>query len=93
MPRVKKEIPAPSNKPKDPVSNNSKSKENPASTNVKADSAPLPTEFVEKAAYYHWEKRGKPAGDEWYDWLEAEKEIKEWMSASGLLPPSKTQKK
>jgi|BarGraIncu00222A_1022003.scaffolds.fasta_scaffold378997_1 hypothetical protein len=93
MPRVKRETPAPNLKPKDLFSNNTKPKENPTSTNVKTESAPVPTEFVEKAAYYHWEKRGKPAGDEWYDWLEAEKEIKEWMSASGLLPPQKNQKK
>jgi hypothetical protein len=53
----------------------------------------LPVEFVEKAAYFHWEKRGKPNGDEWYDWLEAEKEIKEWMHASGILPPKKNGKK
>lgn len=55
--------------------------------------AAVPPEFIEKAAYYHWEKRGKPSGDEWYDWLEAEKEIKEWMSASGLLPPKDKKKK
>jgi hypothetical protein len=53
----------------------------------------VPVEFVQKAAYFHWEKRGKPNGDEWYDWLEAEKEIKEWMTASGLLPPKKNPKK
>jgi hypothetical protein len=93
MPRVKKEAPAQNIKPKDPVTNNSKPKETPVVADVKPEAVPLPTEFVEKAAYYHWEKRGKPTGDEWYDWLEAEKEIKEWMSASGLLPPSKNQKK
>jgi hypothetical protein len=53
--------------------------------------AGIPNDFIEKAAYYHWEQRGRPQGDEWYDWLEAEKEIKEWMVASGILPP-KTKK-
>jgi hypothetical protein len=55
----------------------------------KQDAEVVSEELVRTAAYYHWEKRGRPAGDEWYDWLEAEKEIKEWMTASGILPPKK----
>jgi hypothetical protein len=53
----------------------------------------IPTEFIEKAAYFNWERRGRPHGDSWYDWLEAEKEIKEWMRASGILPPKEKKNK
>ena len=68
-------------------------KKDTPSNNGKHVSVELPSDLVQTAAYYHWEKRGKPAGDEWYDWLEAEKEIKEWMGASGILPPKKPTKK
>jgi|GEM_PF-2719135 hypothetical protein len=36
----------------------------------------IPREWLEKAAYYHWVKRGRPHGSSWTDWLEAEKELK-----------------
>jgi len=70
-----------------------KAKKDTPPTDGKPDSEALPTETVQMAAYYHWEKRGKPIGDEWYDWLEAEKEIKDWMRASGMLPSKKPTKK
>jgi hypothetical protein len=31
---------------------------------------------IEKAAYYRWLNRGRPTGDDWTDWLLAEKEYK-----------------
>jgi hypothetical protein len=31
---------------------------------------------VEKAAYYRWLNRGRPTGDDWTDWLQAERELK-----------------
>lgn len=68
-------------------------KDTPTPKTEPQESVVIPDEFVQKAAYYHWERRGKPHGDEWYDWLEAEKEIKEWMAASGLLPPKDKKKK
>ena len=68
-------------------------KDTPAPDNDELPKEAVPVEFVEKAAYYHWERRGKPTGDAWYDWLEAEKEIKEWMVASGILPPKNKPKK
>jgi len=51
--------------------------------------APIPKDWVETAAYFHWEKRGKPHGEPWVDWMEAEKEIVAWLEASGALPPAK----
>jgi hypothetical protein len=48
----------------------------------------VPTDWVETAAYFHWEKRGRPHGDAWADWLEAEHEIREWLEATGALKPS-----
>ena len=70
-------------------------KKDTPTTNKKtvSESEAISPETVQMAAYYHWEKRGKPIGDEWYDWLEAEKEIKELMGASGILPEKKHPKK
>jgi hypothetical protein len=31
---------------------------------------------IEKAAYYRWLNRGRPTGDDWTDWLQAEKDLK-----------------
>lgn len=31
---------------------------------------------IEKAAYYRWLNRGRPTGDDWTDWLLAEREMK-----------------
>ena len=43
-----------------------------------SNGAGVPQEWVETAAYFHWEKRGKPLHDPWGDWLEA----------TGALPPA-----
>ena len=36
--------------------------------------------YISEAAYYKAEKRGFEPGHEEQDWLEAEKEIKSWLS-------------
>ncbi|GEM_PF-1870921 len=53
-----------------------------------SNGAGVPQEWVETAAYFHWEKRGKPLHDPWGDWLEAEKEVRDWLEATGALPPA-----
>lgn len=35
----------------------------------------IPHDWIEKAAYYRWEKKGRPHGNHWADWLEAEQEL------------------
>jgi hypothetical protein len=50
-----------------------------------SNGARVPQDWVETAAYFHWEKRGRPHGDAWSDWLEAEEEIREWLEATGAL--------
>ncbi len=48
----------------------------------------VPRDWVETAAYFHWEKRGRPHGDPWADWMDAEREIRDWLEATGALKPS-----
>ena len=56
-------------------------------TKKSGGSAPdgIPSESVQVAAYYLWEKRGRPVGDDWTDWLEAEKKTNDWVSPAGIL--------
>jgi hypothetical protein len=51
----------------------------------KKDGSRPPQDWIETAAYFRWENRGRPHGDEWADWIEAEREVVEWMEASGIL--------
>ena len=41
-------------------------------------------ELVQKLAYEHGEKRGSPLGSFGTDWLAAEKEVRTYLSASGI---------
>jgi len=45
-------------------------------------------EFVARLAYQHWERRGMPLGSPEIDWFAAERDLYESLVASGLVPPS-----
>lgn len=47
-------------------------------------------EFVERRAYEHWEKRGRPLGSPDVDWIWAERAVYSALVASGLIDPSAT---
>jgi len=33
-------------------------------------------QIIRERAYYIWEKKGKPSGKDWENWLQAEKQIR-----------------
>lgn len=41
-------------------------------------------ELVQKLAYQHWDKRGRPLGSPEIDWFAAEKAARSYLLASGL---------
>jgi len=41
-------------------------------------------ELVQKLAYQHWEKRGRPLGSPEIDWFAAEIDLREYLLASGI---------
>jgi nitrite reductase/ring-hydroxylating ferredoxin subunit len=41
-------------------------------------------ELVQKLAYEHWEKRGRPLGSPELDWLPAERAVRSYLLASGI---------
>jgi hypothetical protein len=41
-------------------------------------------ELVEKLAYEHWEKRGRPIGSAEVDWFAAEEELRAYLLAAGI---------
>ena len=41
-------------------------------------------ELVQKLAYEHWEKRGRPLGSPELDWFSAERAARSYLSASGI---------
>jgi hypothetical protein len=41
-------------------------------------------ELVQKLAYQHWEKRGRPLGSPEIDWFAAEKAVREYLLASEI---------
>ena len=41
-------------------------------------------ELVQKLAYKHWEKRGRPLGSPEVDWFAAEKAMRAYLFASGI---------
>jgi hypothetical protein len=41
-------------------------------------------ELVQKLAYQHWEKRGRPFGSPETDWFAAEKDMRAYLLASGI---------
>jgi hypothetical protein len=41
-------------------------------------------ELVQKLAYQHWEKRGRPLGSAEIDWFAAEKAVRSYLLASGI---------
>jgi hypothetical protein len=41
-------------------------------------------ELVQKLAYQHWEKRGRPIGSPEIDWFAAEKAMRAYFFASGI---------
>jgi hypothetical protein len=43
----------------------------------KTNPSHIPLELVQSAAYFRWEKRGRPHGDPLTDWLHAEREVAE----------------
>jgi hypothetical protein len=45
-------------------------------------------EFVERRAFEHWEKRGRPLGSPDVDWVAAERAVYLSLVASGLVDPS-----
>jgi hypothetical protein len=47
----------------------------------------IPHNWIEQAAYYHWEKKGRPHGNSHEHWLEAEKELREKLSVEPKTPP------
>ncbi len=57
----------------------------------------VPRDWVETAAYYHWEKNGRPHGNDFSDWLRAEAEILESLDAARKKdsepPPQKSKPK
>jgi hypothetical protein len=56
----------------------------------------IPKDWIETAAYFHWIKQGRPHGEHFSHWLEAENEVREWLEASGALKsktPPQTAKK
>lgn len=46
---------------------------------------PLPHEQIAMRAYEKWVKRGRPAGTDVQDWMEAEAELRAEMSRRGSL--------
>ncbi len=42
-------------------------------------------ELVQKLAYQHWEKRGSPLGSPEIDWFAAEKTMRAYLGASGIV--------
>jgi hypothetical protein len=41
-------------------------------------------ELVQKLAYQHWDKRGRPLGSPEIDWFAAEKALRSYLLASGI---------
>ena len=41
-------------------------------------------ELVQKLAYQHWEKRGRPLGSPDIDWLAAEEAVRSYLLSSGV---------
>ena len=41
-------------------------------------------ELVQKLAYQHWEKRGRPLGSPEIDWFAAEKDVRLYLLNSGI---------
>jgi hypothetical protein len=41
-------------------------------------------ELVQKLAYQHWEKRGRPLDSPEIDWFAAEKAVRSYLLASGV---------
>jgi hypothetical protein len=41
---------------------------------------------IEKLAYQFWEKRGRPDGSPWFDWLQAEQQLLHERYLSMRLP-------
>lgn len=41
-------------------------------------------ELVQKLAYQHWEKRGRPLGSPEIDWFAAERAVRAYLLASGI---------
>jgi hypothetical protein len=41
-------------------------------------------EVVQKLAYEHWEKRGRPLGSPEIDWFAAEEAVRSYLLASGV---------
>ncbi len=41
-------------------------------------------ELMQKLAYEHWEKRGRPLDSPEIDWLAAEEAVRSYLSASGI---------
>jgi hypothetical protein len=41
-------------------------------------------ELMQKLAYQHWEKRGRPFGSSETDWFAAEKDMRAYLLASGI---------
>jgi hypothetical protein len=48
----------------------------------------IPQDWIEKAAYYKWERNGRSHGNHWADWLAAEKELQEKIRTTPKPPAS-----
>jgi hypothetical protein len=48
----------------------------------------IPHDWIEKAAYFNWERNGRPHGNHWADWLAAENDLRETIRSTPKPPAS-----
>jgi hypothetical protein len=46
----------------------------------------IPKDWIETAAYFQWEREGRPHGESWAHWLEAEKKLMEKLPKAPKPP-------